>query len=486
MQASNSAPAPNPQPSTPKPGPSIVPPREPAKRRTALWGLLAAGIVVAGGAAYYWNSVQQSNGGGAILTVPTVAVALGELHATIRVNGTIAAQASQALLAPRIMGSRGDFNRGGDGGGRGSGGGGAGGGGGAAGGGGGSSMGGGGMGGPGGDFALVLLQLAKPGTRVKQGDVVAQFDPQNQMQRYDDYKDSVVQLENTIKKSMANLAATKEAHDQQVRTAKAEWDRALLDLKTEKVRSAIDAEKFKLTVEEAELKYKQLLSEAILVDESQRASIRASELNRDQSKIELQRAENNVQRMTIKAPMDGIVVMGNVVLNGELRQIREGDQVAAGQPFVTIVDPSSMVLNALVNQVDAERLRLGMKATIRLDAYPDVQLPGTLTGIGAMSKTSTFRASYVGEIPVRLKIEKSDARVIPDLTGSAEIVMNAETTSVVAPRSAVFDDNGAPVVFVQKGEIWEKKKVDLGLSSFTHVAIKSGLQKGDIIATQRP
>jgi HlyD family secretion protein len=160
--------------------------------------------------------------------------------------------------------------------------------------------------------------------------------------------------------------------------------------------------------------------------------------------------------------------------------------VAAGQPFVTIVDPSSMVLNALVNQVDAERLRLGMKATIRLDAYPDVQLPGTLTGIGAMSKTSTFRASYVGEIPVRLKIEKSDVRVIPDLTGSAEIVMNAETTSVVAPRSAVFDDNGAPVVFVQKGEIWEKKKVDLGLSSFTHVAIKSGLQKGDIIATQRP
>src|SRR5262249_41314563 len=146
----------------------------------------------------------------------------------------------------------------------------------------------------------------------------------------------------------------------------------------------------------------------------------------------------------------------------------------------------SMVLNATVNQVDAERLRLGMQGTVRLDAYTDVQLPGALTGIGAMSKTSAFRASFVGEIPVRLKINKVDPRLIPDLTGSAEIVLNSELTTVVAPRSAVFDDNGSPVVYVQNGEIWEKKKVDLGLSSFTHVAIKSGLQKGDIIAAQRP
>ena len=64
--------------------------------------------------------------------------------------------------------------------------------------------------------------------------------------------------------------------------------------------------------------------------------------------------------------------------------------------------------------------------------------------------------------------------------------MQMETTSLVAPRSAVFDEDGASVVFVQKPEGWEKKKVDLGLSSFTHVAIRSGLQQGDVIATQRP
>lgn len=462
MQASSApAPLPQPEPNIPQPGPSLVPPSEPSHRRTKLWGaLLGIGLLGAAGLAYFLNSgAQPATGGGGIVTVPTMAVSTGDLSATLRVNGTVAAERSASLLAPRILGSRGDFNRGGDhGGGR----------------------------GPGGDFALVLLSLAKPGTRVKAGDVVADFDPENQRQRLDDYKDSVVQLENSIRKMVANLAATKEAHDQSVRTAKSDWERALLDLKTEKVRSAIDAEKFRLAAEESELKYKQLVAESALVDESQRAAIRASELNRDQSKIELQRAQNNVERMTIKAPIDGIVVMGNIVLNGELRQIREGDQVAAGQPFMSIVDPTSMVLNATVNQVDAERLRLGMRSSVHLDAYPDLSLPGSLLGIGAMSKTSTFRASYVGEIPIRFKIEKVDTRVIPDLTGSSEVVLQTETAALVAPRAAVFHEDGAPVVYVQKPEGWMKKKVDLGLSSFTHVAIKSGVQKGDVLAVQRP
>lgn len=458
-----------------------------------MWGTLGLLALVAGGAAWYYKTQQDAKSatGGPAIMVPTIAVSMGNLTSTIRVNGTVAAQRFAALTAPRILGSRSALNRGGDGGFAGGGRAGGGGGGGNPGGGGaggaGGAMGGPGGGGPGGDFNLVLLHLAKPGSRVKAGDVVAEFDPQFQIQRLDDYKDTVIQQENTIRKSFANLAATKEAHDQQVRTAKANWERAVLDMKTAEVRSDIDKEKFKLSAEEAELNYKQLVAESALVEESQRASIRASQLNQDQSRLEMERAENNVKRMTIRAPMDGIVVMATIVRNGtEFGQIREGDNVFAGQTFMTIVDPSSMVLNAAVNQVDAERLRLGMKSTVRLDAYADIELSGNLIGIGAMSKTSTFRSGYVGEIPIRINIEKSDSRLIPDLTGSAEIVLNFERDTLVAPRAAVFDDNGASFVFVRSGEAWVRKKVDLGVTSFTAVAIRAGVQKGEMIALQRP
>jgi HlyD family secretion protein len=493
MQASN-APLPGqggaaqPAPAKEVPAPSLVPPKpEPQKPRTALWGILAAVVVVAGGVGLYMNRSQtKPSEGGPGVVVPTMILAAGDVHETIRVSGTVAAQNFAALLAPRIMGSRSNMNRGGDFGGRGSGG--------AAmmamaqsmnsGGGGGGQMGGGG--GPMGDFSLILMHLANPGIHVKSGETVAEFDPQMQAQRLDDYKDTLDQQENTVKKQLAMLAASREAHDQSVRTAKATWETALLDLKTTPIKSQIDAEKIKLSVEEAESTHKQLVYEASLVDESQRAAIRSQQLDREQSRIELQRAEMNVQRMTIKAPMDGIVVMQSVIRNGVFGQFREGDQVAAGQPFMSIVDPTSMVLNATVNQVDAERLRLGMKTTVRLDAYPEVELPGTLIGIGAMSKSSTFRAGYVGEIPVRIKIEKGDSRLIPDLSGSAEIVLNSENTTLVAPRSAVFEENGASYVFVQGPEGWIRKQVQLGLMSYTEVAIRSGVTKGDKIALQRP
>ena len=495
MSTMSSAPAPNPggpqiSPNQPAPGPAIVPPREPRKRKRALWGIMLVLLGAAGAAAYYMN--QQSaltTGGGAAISVPTTTVSLGQVNRTIRVNGTIGAQKFAALVAPRIMGSRTGLNRGGDGGSMGGGRGGSMGGGGGmpgggGGGGGGRDMGGGG--GPQNDFSLVLLHLASPGAKVKAGDEVAQFDPQLQKERLDDYRDSLISQENTVRKQLANLVAQREGQEQQIRSTKAEWDRALLDVKASEVRSAIDKEKYKLSAEEAELRYKQLLKQLDLVDESQRASVRAAELTRESSRLELERSTNNVARMTIKSPMEGIVVMQSIVRNGEFGQIREGDQVAAGQPFMQIVDPSSMVLNGTVNQVDAEKLRLGMKAMVRLDAYADIELPAVLEGIGAMAKISTFRSGYVSQIPVRVKILKSDIRVIPDLTGSAEIVLDSSSETLVAPRQAVFQEADGQYVFVKGPEGWARKKVDLGFSSYTKVGVRSGLQKGDVIALRRP
>src|SRR5215475_10792374 len=176
MSASSSAPMPEPagaSPATPQPqvpGPAIVPAPAPGPRRTRLWSMVLAGLVIAGGAAFYRISPSNPNtGGGPVVTVPTVAVSLSDLHATVRVSGTVAAQNFASLLAPRIMGSRSGLNRGGTdtnfGGGPGGGGGG----------GGGGPGGGPGMGG---DFNLILLHLAKAGTHVKTGDTVAEFDPQ--------------------------------------------------------------------------------------------------------------------------------------------------------------------------------------------------------------------------------------------------------------------------------------------------------------------
>jgi multidrug efflux pump subunit AcrA (membrane-fusion protein) len=285
----------------------------------------------------------------------------------------------------------------------------------------------------------------------------------------------------------ADLAVAKKAHDQLVESAKADWDKALLDLKTAEVRSAIEAENLKLAANEAEAHYKELVKEAALVEASQRAQIKAAEIERDQAKLELDRATLNVNRMVVRAPMDGIAVMQTIWRGGDFGQVQLGDQVHPGQTFMQIVDPSSMVLVGNLNQVDAESMRLGLKAATRLDAYPGAEFPSRVIGVGAITKPGAWRPNYMREITIRLKFEQIDARVIPDLSASADIVLAAEPHATIAPLGAVFRDAGAnPFVFLRTPSGWQRREIRVGLQNHVSVAVRSGVSPGDVVAAERP
>jgi multidrug resistance efflux pump len=334
---------------------------------------------------------------------------------------------------------------------------------------------------------MVLMKLAPAGARVKKGDVVAEFDNESQVRRLDDYKANYIQTEANIKKMRADMDVARKALDQRILMAKANLDKARLDLKTIEVRSAIESEIFKLAAEEAEAAYKQILAEVELFDVSQRAEMRIAEIERDQSRIELQRAEMNVQKMLLRAPIDGIVVMQSIWRSGEFGQVQEGDQVHPGQSFMQIVDPDSMVINASVNQVDSEAIQLNQKATIRLDAYPDLRLSGHIVGIGAMTKNmGQGRTEWAREVPIRLKLDQMDPRVIPDLTGSADIVLGTERQATLAPRASIFYAGGGPFVFLRRPDGWARQEVALGQRNHLYAAIRSGLKPGETVALRMP
>src|SRR5262249_24306550 len=137
-------------------GLSLVPATPPPKRHSRAGWIVLALFVAATVLGYFWTTQTRSQKQVriAVVNVPTATATIGTVQATIRATGTLAAQKSASLTAPRILGSRSGFNRGGDanfsappGGGRPGGGG-------------------------GGDFNLTLLTLAKAGTRVHAGDVL--------------------------------------------------------------------------------------------------------------------------------------------------------------------------------------------------------------------------------------------------------------------------------------------------------------------------
>lgn len=443
----------------------------PAKKPPRRWSILVLLLLIAVSVAV-WNVRRRQQTGGAGRGIPaarTVKVFAGSFEQTLRVSGTIGAKNFAAIIAPQM---RGDGRAGGSTGG-------------------GGDRGSGGQrgssGGGGSPNQLILMKLAAAGTHVKKGDVIATFDSQWEIDRLDNFKAQVSQDQAVVDKRKAEISIEDETEQQLVRTARADSEKAKLDLRTAEVRSVIDAEKLKLMVEETAARYKQIGDEVRLKKLSHEAELRSLEVQVQQDQHNVDRRVRNIERMTLRAPIDGLVVMQSIFRSGQFGQVQEGDQVFPGQYFMQIVDLSQMVVNGTVNQVDSHSLVLGQKATIRLEAYPDLVLPGRITSVGAMAGGGArgFRGSsrdlFVKQIPVRFSIDSRDNRVIPDLSASAAVVLHREEKALQIPRDAVVEENGKTYVKVPQGEGFQKREVQVGRKNGTHFVVLAGLQEGNEI-----
>jgi HlyD family secretion protein len=342
------------------------------------------------------------------------------------------------------------------------------------------------MRGPDAGRSLVLISLAKSGMLVKKGQLVAEIDPQGIKDHVDDVHALVVQADGDVRKRKADQEIQKESLRQTLRQAKAALEKAQLDYNAQDIRTEIDRELLKLSVDEATATYNELQQEVKIQDDAQAAEIRILELTRDRHQRHRDRHRADVEKFKIYAPMSGLAVMQSIWRGGDMGQVQIGDQVSPGQPFMKIVDTTSMQLEALVNQVESEEIRIGQQAEVQFDAFPDLHLKGRVYSIGALAVGGWRQNYFIRSIPVNIAIQSSDSRLIPDLSASANIELETHNDSLAIPQEAVFGEAGKPVVFVKQGDHFSQRPVKLGVKNNTQVAVLSGLTAGDEIAMQRP
>jgi multidrug efflux pump subunit AcrA (membrane-fusion protein) len=82
-------------------------------------------------------------------------------------------------------------------------------------------------------------------------------------------------------------------------------------------------------------------------------------------------------------------------------------------------------------------------------------------------------------VPVRLKIRGSDPRLIPDLSASADIVIEKAEGKILVPRAALRSEGDKTVAYVKKGDTFERREVTLGLQNEIHAVALAGLASGE-------
>jgi hypothetical protein len=90
------------------------------------------------------------------------------------------------------------------------------------------------------------------------------------------------------------------------------------------------------------------------------------------------------------------------------------------------------------------------------------------------------------QIPVRLKLESQDSRVIPDLSASADVVIGQEMNASMVPVQSILREAGKAFVFLKGPSGWTKTPVELGVQNTRVAAVRSGVKPGDVVALEVP
>lgn len=267
---------------------------------------------------------------------------------------------------------------------------------------------------------MVITLLARGGSPVKQDDIVAELDSQEQDRVARDRQSTVQNLDEQIRKMQADQVAAKARDDTELTVAGSDVERARLTVTTNRLLPQLEAEKNTLSLEQAEARLGELKKTYELKRRAAAADLRILEIRRDRARQELEYAEQNISLMVMSAPFAGLVVPKTTFRNGQMVEIIEGDEARAGMPILDVVDASLMRARVRVNQGDIATLHVGQPARIYLDAYPELAFEGRIEQIAPVAVTSSLTPT-VRTFAAVVSINGGHEKLMPDLTAAVEI-----------------------------------------------------------------
>ncbi len=279
---------------------------------------------------------------------------------------------------------------------------------------------------------LTITRLLTAGSRAKRGDLLVEFDRQAQTRDFLDKQAEYNKLIGQVAEQQAKEDAARAKDETELHQADSDLKNAELEMKKVELMSRIDVEKCRQNLEQTTATLQQLKETFALKRSAARAAIRILEIQRDRTQRTMQNAQNNAELMQIKSPLDGVVVLNTIWKNGKLGEVQEGDQVRPGVPFMQLVNPAAMQVQVLVNQADILGLQIGQSAQVRLDAYPEMVLPGKLEQVAPIGRGGDF-SNKVRTFSAIFSIQGSDPRLMPDLSAAVDVNTNAHTDAGRTP-----------------------------------------------------
>jgi multidrug efflux pump subunit AcrA (membrane-fusion protein) len=373
------------------------------------WGVL--GVVLAVGLAGAAAVTGMQDLAPAAATIPTTRAIKGDLDVRVHTLGELAPRRSMSLSAPSVGGM------------------------------------------------LQILRLAAGGSVVKNGDVVTEFDRAEQQFNLQQAESELAEAEQEIAKLRADTKVQQSTDAVALMHARHEVRRAEIEVSGNEFVGRIQADKNDLALAEARRALVQIEGDVTTHAESKRAGLAVLEEKRSKARIAADFARRNIENMTLRAPLDGMVVIKeNQNASGgfgwpgmTLPEFKPGDTVEPGTTVAEVVDITEMEIKAKIAETDRPAVENGGAAKVQVEAMPASTLQGTSKGIGGVAQNAFWEPQTIRQFSAAFALSSPSALLRPGMT--ARLVVDGERLTGVThlPRQVLFEKEGKPVVYVREG-----------------------------------
>jgi multidrug efflux pump subunit AcrA (membrane-fusion protein) len=267
---------------------------------------------------------------------------------------------------------------------------------------------------------LTIVRLAPKGALVKKGDLLVEFDRQLQVRAALDKRAEWLDLDEQIKKKEAEQRSQRAQDETSLKSAENAASLARLEMTKNPLLPRIEAEKNTLNLEAAEARLAQLKTTVALKQKAAEADLQILQVRRDRAENAKLHAERNSEKMLIRSPIDGLVVLKSIWKSGQMGEPQEGEELWPGSAILDVVGPTSMRVRVKVNQADLGMMRVGANAKVTLDAYPGKSYPARLRQVSPIGVAGQF-SPKVRTFMALFDIDGSDSQLAPDLSAAVDV-----------------------------------------------------------------
>lgn len=322
-----------------------------------------------------------------------------------------------------------------------------------------------------------LRWLAANGAMVKKGDLVAELDNSTFANDLQQKTIQVSQAETELQRQLSQsaLLASEKTLDMERKRIAVEKARLNADLPVG-LFSKRDVLEAKLALTKAETDMQR--AQAALENQRRTSALdrQIQQVALDKAKQELAVVEQGLRRLQLRAPIDGMTLVGD---HPEGRPLQVGDEVFMGMTIVRMPDLNQIRVKAFLADVDDRRVMPGMAAEVIVDTFPGKVFAARVDSVSTVAR-EPIEKSLRRVFEVGLVLEGAlDKQLRPGLSARVEVLASKIKGVTLVPRTALRLVDGKTTVTTQQGQT---RDISVSVCNATVCVVDKGLEPNTALA----